>query len=309
MPSRITIAICTYNRAQILASVLLTDEIISQINKYDSISVLIVSNGSNELNNKTYEMQISKLTNGKFIKINEANLSNARNVAMSIISTKYIYFLDDDICINTKFISTISELSKKSDLIIFGGPVYPIVKDLPSWYRPEWNVRDYSNFNKRQIRFSGGNFGGITEIFKTFKFDTSLGMQRNKVKLGEERKFIEELLSSLNYNEDYKKVKYFKSLKVFEPIPDFKKTIKYRVKREFAISSNTSLENGSRSREIWRVFYKIGLYPFRKVFLLYNRYRKIYSSISHGSRQYRIIYTVLAFARLLGYIWKRIKRY
>ena len=233
----VTFYICSSNRFESCHKIV--SQLVYQSIKFNLqsfIKIVILENGSSSGISGKYRM-LSKLSPKQIVVLNLkfSGLSYARNVALDIHKDKsYCYFLDDDVSLaKSDFLLQMHKLLSNSQPDIFGGPVNFVLKSKPaSWFREEWISRVYDSEVSKEIRFSGGNFGISPSVIESqFKFDENLGMKGRKVRIGEEKDFIELLrifrpnLSTL----------YSPDLSVLEVFDKRKLSLIYRIRREFAV--------------------------------------------------------------------------
>lgn len=186
----ITVAICTYNRSEILNIVL---ERLSSIEKFDLCEVLIINNNSSDDTEDTIKRFSRKFKNVRYVFEKEQGLSFARNRAISEMTKEYLFFLDDDALPSMDLIvKVLNILNQNPNVKVLGGIYTP-------WYyygRPKWFLDVYASksFSKSGLftlnppeELSGGIMLFHKSVFELCgKFDPNLGMMKDTIHYGEE---------------------------------------------------------------------------------------------------------------------------
>ncbi|MDD3313311.1 glycosyltransferase family 2 protein [Pseudodesulfovibrio sp.] len=229
-----TIAICTYNRNRALRRCI--DGLIAQEADMSALPVMIVDNNPVPMAADILrDIDTSRLAM-EIIHHAEPGLSSARNAAVERAATPYIAFLDDDAIPPPHWARTLTDIIDRHAPDIFGGPVFPYYTDeKPAWFRDEYEVRSHASETGFQTdgRVSGGNFGVRTALFETLgRFDTSLGMVGQSVKLGEEREFVERYKARTPATEQ--RIYYDLGLRIRHHVPARKMRLGYILARQYA---------------------------------------------------------------------------
>lgn len=187
-----TIAICTYNRAELLVDCLLALSKAIPINT--RWELLVVDNNSKDnteqVARRFFSSHPSFMTS--YTLAREQGLSHARNHAIKTSKGSWIMYLDDDAKVREDFLKQIVYLIRETDYSIIGGVYYP-------WYKygqPNWFKDRYAS-NARPIKHlsaPGGNVfacGGVMLWDKKLLedlggFDINIGMNANTIAYGEE---------------------------------------------------------------------------------------------------------------------------
>jgi len=102
----------------------------------DSIRVLVVDNNPEPIEQSSMENLSTKFKHQiEYVHEPNAGVSNARNAAMEIArSSRYIAFLDDDMCVSPSWLSSLIQTSKAYNAGLFFGPTYAVMphEDDPS---------------------------------------------------------------------------------------------------------------------------------------------------------------------------------
>jgi glycosyltransferase involved in cell wall biosynthesis len=125
MPTSVTVAICTWNRVQLLARTL---QEFTRLHVDASISweALVIDNGSTD---GTSEFLAAHRPEGfrlRWTTEQRPGLSAARNRALAESTSEFILFVDDDVLIDSDLLLVLSDAARRHpDAAAFGGPVEP----------------------------------------------------------------------------------------------------------------------------------------------------------------------------------------
>ena len=205
---KISIIICTHNRAE---SLRLTLKSIEKMNIPRNIfwKLIIVCNLCTDNTLDVLEEFQSSLPINTVIE-NNPGLSNARNAGIRNSEGKYIIWTDDDVNVDTNWLSAYCQLFRKDlDFAIFGG------RSLPSFEVPEvsWFVRSSKylkdllavrDFGKDDIPMNikngimpfGLNFAISRNVQINFPYDPELGVAPGRRRGGEEVDVFERIMKS-----------------------------------------------------------------------------------------------------------------
>lgn len=178
-------AICTRNRAEFLR--LCIDGLLLSMGDIDA-PIVVVDNGSTDATADLLCAYGSKLL---VLLESTAGLSRARNRALAACATDYIVYLDDDGIPDPSWAAAIAEVTRRGEADIFGGPYHPYYSTTrPAWYSDGLGSAHLDLAEGRQpegVCLSGGNMGWRTDMLRDVGgFDVALGMQGNRLLLGEE---------------------------------------------------------------------------------------------------------------------------
>lgn len=139
MDSSITLAICTYNRSELLARCI--ESISLQTENEKNIEVLVIDNASSiseQQNNKKISDSAFFV---RYIYEKKPGLSRARNRALKESKCNYLGFLDDDSIPGPGFINRACQLSQSGRYDAFGGHIES------DWYcgRPKWLDKNFGS--------------------------------------------------------------------------------------------------------------------------------------------------------------------
>jgi glycosyltransferase involved in cell wall biosynthesis len=194
---RISIIVCTYNRADFLGRCL--DSLLNQGSSLRDIEIIVVDNNSTDGSREEVERRRGRFSGLRYAFEREQGLSNARNRGCREAEGEYLAYLDDDALVPPGYLVNVRKVIEEHRPDILGGPIYPFyLTPKPRWFRDEYEVRKFAEASGfiDSCRASGGNFIIRKEVLVHLgMFDPHLGMVAGKVRLGEERAVIEKYRS------------------------------------------------------------------------------------------------------------------
>ncbi len=130
----LSIVICTYNRASKLK--LLLKDLQEQLEGLDVNDIEIIVVDNNSVDNTE---EIASKFKVQYKKETEQGCSSARNAGIKVASGHLIAFLDDDIRLNSVWLSEVYKVAKsKPRLVAYGGKITPDWQtEIPSWLNLE----------------------------------------------------------------------------------------------------------------------------------------------------------------------------
>ncbi|MEI8372302.1 MAG: glycosyltransferase [Planctomycetota bacterium] len=197
---KITVAICTWNRARLLDQTLrsLSNLEVSQGIEWE---ILVVNN------NCTDETDAVIARHGNAIPLRRlfeprAGLSNARNCAAAAATGELLLYIDDDVLIGTTWLTAYKDAAESlPDASFFGGPIEPCFENLPpAWIRRNmhvfgtiWGALDLGPeirpFSSGESPF-GANMGFRIHLVREFLFNPRLGYSGTGKVAGEEGELV-----------------------------------------------------------------------------------------------------------------------
>lgn len=200
----VTVVICTRNRAQQLASVL--DSACKLIIPAGiNWEFIVVDNGSTD-NTATVVAKYSDRLPIRCVREEKAGLSNARNLGVKEAMGDYICWTDDDVVIDSNWLSAyFAAFKRHPEAAVFGGRVIPFLeKPTPAWFEKakyEWPLSSllaYRDFGDNAIRLTfegdlvpwGANFAIRAKEQKKYLYNPQLGVSPHHKRVGEETDVI-----------------------------------------------------------------------------------------------------------------------
>lgn len=255
----VTFAICTHNNHDTCLNLL--HDLSNQINK--NFNVIIQDNSSISCKSNSFHDFLKK-SEFKYIKQYFYGLSESRNFCALNCDTEFIYFLDDDVRIDSNFASEVIQITKENkDITAFGGKSIcfddndnilsnsPLILSMVSYF----NLGDNTfELTKPSDRLIGCNFGVKVKklneygMFKPFLGRISFS---NNLLSGEETELIRAFI------ENKETVKYTPSLSVKHIINPSKLTEEWLIKRLGWQAVTECLSDSKKvpSHKDWAAFY------------------------------------------------------
>ena len=188
---KLSILICTYNRADILAECL--QSLTKQTAPPQDFEVLVINNNSTDHTQQTAESFIGKVPNLCVIVETQQGLSYARNRGYAEARADWVLYLDDDALASENLAERAIWTIENYDYQMFGGVALPWYKyPKPDWYKDQYvatNELPYDTVSK--IHGNQYAIGCIMVIKKSLfeqygGFDVRLGMTGKTIAYNEE---------------------------------------------------------------------------------------------------------------------------
>ncbi len=201
---RYSIAICTYNRADLLSSTLSSLSKVAGIEASD-VEVVVVDNNSTDQTSLT----LAKFTNRLPLSIvteSQQGHCFARNRAVAQASGKVVLWTDDDVQFDSQWLAAYRQVIDDDSIRSFwGGPIEPkFLAKPPRWIHENWGqlagcfaARDLGSapraLDAKHLPY-GANFAVRRDLCLQFPFNTQLGRHGTNVVGEDERDFLLRLL-------------------------------------------------------------------------------------------------------------------
>ena len=204
----ITIAICTFNRAESLRRTL--DSLAAMEAPNDvAWELVIVNNNSTDHTNAVTIEYLDRLPLRREFESNPG-LSNARNRAVDVARGQYIVWTDDDVVVNAGWLTAYVEAFRRwPDAVVFGGRITPRYEPpVPRWVAESegllggpFAVRDFGNQVQPLCVAEGcipygANFALRAAEQQDFRYDPDLGLAPNRPRYDDEVDVITRILAS-----------------------------------------------------------------------------------------------------------------
>jgi glucosyl-dolichyl phosphate glucuronosyltransferase len=203
---RLTVAVCTRNRAALLARTL--DSLAAADPPAAAWDLIVVDNGSQDGTARVLDEQASRLPL-RAVREPSVGLSHARNAAVAHATGDYLLWIDDDVRVDRGWLREYeAAIHCWPEAALFGGPIRPdFERTPPPWLLEVWpDVADayaVRDFGAEPIPFSlakavpyGANFVVRAIEQRRFPYDPSLGRRDRAGTLGEETAVVRAILSS-----------------------------------------------------------------------------------------------------------------
>jgi glycosyltransferase involved in cell wall biosynthesis len=190
---KISVVVCTYNRAGHLARCL--ESLAGQNIIASDYEVIVVDNGSTDETETVAKSFSKKIARLKVVSEESIGLSHARNKGWREASTEYVAYIDDDAVAEPDWLEQALRVISERSPDILGGPIYPFyLTDKPLWFRDEYEIRSRSE-TARELKEdehpSGSNLIIKRAILEPLGgFNPSLGMQGNVLRYGEDTDLV-----------------------------------------------------------------------------------------------------------------------
>lgn len=192
----LTVAVCTRNRAALLAGLLrsLSDQSGTTL----AYEVLVVDNGSED---DTVKVAYAARDAGLPLRYERepvVGLSHARNCAWQVARGQYIAYTDDDCLVPPHWVATATKIIRELAPAAFGGPFRPFYAGAkPRWYRDEYGSSGGSDEPHHLLpneSIAGGNlFFRRCLVRELGGFSPDLGMRGAAIGYGEETALLIEM--------------------------------------------------------------------------------------------------------------------
>jgi hypothetical protein len=308
--NRLNIVICTKDRFDECFSLLRSLEYqILRDSLQNYVRVVIIDNGSKVANAFKLRRIESLLSNTLILNLRFSGLSLSRNVAIRLCDEKdFIYYLDDDIkLINPNFLTDLISLINLHSPDLIGGPVHAkLPLKMPYWFNSDWLIRKHHGDGFGTERLSGGNFGfDLNKIPKALQFDENLGMKGRKVRLGEEKDFVERYLLA----HTIPRIFYSSKLIVEEEFDTHKLSFRYRMRREFAVGyAGHANHEHEISKKLFSSLITLSYTDLRKAFI-YSKinFRNVLEEMQFANSSKMLFLYLLALSRSFGFFMRKIR--
>ncbi len=202
---RITVAICTFNRAGYLADTL--GDLATQRTDPALFEILVINNNSRDGTETVCEI-FSKTHpeyNFRMVSEKKQGLSIARNRAAKEAKAEAIFYIDDDVKLPEDFINTaLDYLEKRPSTLCAGGRIFVDFDEpekepdwIPGELMPMFGLHDLGDDDLTYPKSNfprGGNMMIRKTVFEAFGyFDTTLGRTGEQLLGSEEKDFFEKI--------------------------------------------------------------------------------------------------------------------
>lgn len=186
----ISIVICTYRRFDLLRNAVAS--LAQQTADRMDFEIIVVDNDLRpNIIIKQIVQYVSEKVDIGYIHEPELGLSCARNAGGKAARGIYVGYIDDDAKVPSDYIETGLKIIEEIKPDIFGGPYYPYYLTIkPVWFKDDYETghsSDKTGFLEIDQFLNGTNMIYHKQILISLSwFNTSLGMEGNKIAFGEE---------------------------------------------------------------------------------------------------------------------------
>lgn len=265
--SELSVAICTYNRAQMLPGAL--DSISVQTLPANRFEILVVDNGSTDNTREVVAAYQARRSNVHYIQESSPGIAHARNRAVREAMSEYIAFLDDDAWAEPQWLEEL--LKPIQALQLQPAPVCVVGPVLLEWEggRPDWFPPKFETLLCRYDMGSepcflkpGAYLLTTNALFhrETFLqlggFRPYLGRKRGQLLGGEDNDIFNRLVMAGHG------VFYQPTARVHHGVPRERQTRRYLVRRLFWDGASQPLMASSQAQE-----QEAPYFPWREAYL------------------------------------------
>jgi glucosyl-dolichyl phosphate glucuronosyltransferase len=272
---RISICVCTYNRAHILPYCL--EALINlKVPAGCEAEILVIDNNSSD-NTKDIVDHHSRRSPIIIFYFHEPQqgLSAARNRATKEARGDYLGFLDDECVVRSDWLETIVEDIDEFSPFIIGGPyIGALLSNTPKWFKSEYGNAYFlgNNFKRgyqKEFIASGGNMVLQRRVCEARQFDQRFGLKGNEMKFGEEiflqEHFLRENAGALVFYEPRIEVAHY--------ILPQKMSLMYHARRQMELGAcHYKIGSAALPFEIARALAHFCAFPLRAIFRDRNVY-------------------------------------
>ena len=177
MSPTITVAVCTRDRAEVLAEALAA--LLAEVGGVPGVEVLVVDNGSAD----GTAALLADLDEVRAVCEPVPGLSAARNRALAESAADWIVYLDDDAFVWPGWLAALRGAISRPGVVLVGGPIEPrFPTPPPAWFDPASVRRTFGPEGPlpdaaARRGFSGGNLAVRRDALEAVGgFDPALGM-------------------------------------------------------------------------------------------------------------------------------------
>jgi glycosyltransferase involved in cell wall biosynthesis len=207
---RITVALCTRNRAASLAQALGSMAAMRRPEGLDW-RLIVVDNGSTDGTPEVVAGFADRLP-ARCIKEPRAGLSHARNAAVAAADGDYLVWTDDDVLVDVGWIGAYAQgFARFPQAAVFTGRIIPRFEEpAVPWFRDHWRLfahalahRDFGDavreFRQGGAEYPfGANYALRMAEQKAHLYAAELGTAPGRARLGEETMVVERILAAGN---------------------------------------------------------------------------------------------------------------
>jgi glycosyltransferase involved in cell wall biosynthesis len=242
----ISVIVCTYNRAGMLARVL--ESLDHQTLDRARYEVIVVDNNSTDQTRQVVEA-LRWRERQRYCVETRQGLAYARNRGVGEAAGDYVAFIDDDAEAKTDWLERALDcLTSPSRPLAVGGPVLPLYDaPKPEWFKDEYETRWKGDRPRHLIpgeSLSGSNMFFRRDIVgRCGGFDVRVGVSGDALSVGEETGLFARLW--LEFPDAL--IYYSPAIVVRHSVPSFKMHVSYLLKRAFVSGQVWSIQYGPSS--------------------------------------------------------------
>lgn len=188
---KISVIICTYNRAALLEECL--QSLVEQTLALPEFEVVVVDNHSTDQTAAIAQQFEAIFPHFRYVFEATQGLSHARNRGFREAAAAWVLFLDDDAKAAKNMLERAVQTIENQPFQLFGGVALPWYKyPKPYWFKDKYGTINQLNYHRvSKLKSNEYAIGGIMVIYKPLLekyggFDTQLGMSGAKIAYNEE---------------------------------------------------------------------------------------------------------------------------
>lgn len=196
----ISVVVCTYNRADLLAGAL--QSLCEQNLDPSEYEIIVVDNNSSDDTRAVVRAFCQGYLNVRYCFEPQQGLSHARNRGWQEARGEYVGYIDDDGKAPEQWLVVAKEIIERASPAVLGGPYYAFYNTpKPRWFKDAYGScvkGGGARFLKRHEYLSGGNIFIRRFLLQSLGgFDTDLGMAGQKMAYGEETSLLRGMCASM----------------------------------------------------------------------------------------------------------------
>lgn len=231
---RISLVVCTFNRARLLASALASLE--AQTAPAGQYEIIVVDNNSTDDTQGVVDGAARCATNLRLVREPQQGLSHARNRGWRAARAPYVAYLDDDATMPPGWVKAALDVIDDVAPDVFGGPYHAsYTEGKPRWFDDAYASLTFGNKPRVLARgeyLSGSNIVIRRDLLGRLRgFDTKLGMQGRALAYGEEPDLINRVRQALPGAVVY----YDPALYIHHLVHPDKMTLRWMARYQFSV--------------------------------------------------------------------------
>lgn len=230
---KVSIIICTYNRAELLRECL--ESLCKQTSDVSGIDVIVVDNNSTDHTAEVVRELTKRLPKLRYVKETRQGLSHARNSGFREAVTPWVAYLDDDARTFPDYVENMQLAIKRNEFDCIGGIYLPWYKyGRPKWYKDCYGTNAGKPAGLLKENFaSGGNLVIKKDVLKRFGgFSSKIGMSGKEIGYGEETR-----LQIMIRREGFT-IGFDPKIRIEHLVPTYKQTPAWFMRASFAVGKH-----------------------------------------------------------------------